>query len=152
MPVAELNIARPLYPLDDPRIAGFMDNLDRINALAERSPGFVWRLKSDQGNATDIKMSDPELIPNVSVWETVEDLERFVFGTIHVQFYNRRAEWFPRLSDPSFVMWDVSADHRPTIEEAEARLTHLTRFGPSDHAYGWGRMENLKLWMKKRCA
>ena len=94
--IAELNIARAQYDLDDPRMAGFMNNLDRVNAIADRSPGFVWRLQSDTGNATDIKvMGDPRIVANLSIWETVEDLERFVFNTAHKKIYDRRNAMVP---------------------------------------------------------
>jgi uncharacterized protein DUF3291 len=89
--IAQLNIGRFRYPTDDPRMAAFMTNLDRINALAERSEGFVWRLKDDSNNATDIRPpSDPTMAVNLSVWESVEALEHFVWTTVHKQFYNRK--------------------------------------------------------------
>ena len=92
--LAELNIAQFQYPTDDPRMADFMNNLDRVNALAERSPGFVWRLKGDNNNATVSEACDDTLVNLISVWETPEALEHYVFKTVHVQFYRRRAEWF----------------------------------------------------------
>lgn len=153
MHVAELNVATARYDLDDPRMADFMNNLDRVNALAERSKGFIWRLKDEAGDATGIRVSDdPRFIVNLSVWETVEDLEHFVFATVHTKFYNRRAEWFPKMATPSFVMWPVPVGHAPTVEEALARLDLLTREGASDEAFGWERLADLKLWMQKRCA
>ena len=102
--IAQLNIGRPLHPIDDPRMAAFMDNLDRVNALAERSPGFVWRLKDESNNATALRpsASDPTMAVNMSVWESVEALERFVWATVHKQFYNRKGEWFEQLADAAF--------------------------------------------------
>jgi Domain of unknown function (DUF3291) len=89
--IAQLNIGRFRYPTDDPRMAAFISNLDRINALAERSEGFVWRLKDESNNATAIRpASDPTMAVNLSVWESVEALERFVWATAHKQFYNRK--------------------------------------------------------------
>ena len=89
--IAQLNIGRPLHPLDDPRMAGFIDNLDRVNALAERSPGFVWRLKDESNNATALRpFDDPNMLVNMSVWESVAALERFVWATVHKQFYSRK--------------------------------------------------------------
>src|SRR4051812_45309668 len=86
--LAELNIGRVRYPLDDPRMAEFMDNLERVNGIAERSAGFVWRLKDDSGNATSMRgFADPRVILNVSVWENVEALERYVWQTVHKRFY-----------------------------------------------------------------
>src|SRR4051794_30200188 len=88
--LAELNVARLKYPLDDPRIAEFADNLDLVNGIAERSPGFVWRLKDESGNATDIRgFDDPLVIVNMSVWRNAESLERFVWNTLHKRFYIR---------------------------------------------------------------
>ena len=98
--IAQLNIGRFRYPTDDPRMAAFMMNLDRINALAERSEGFVWRLKDESNNATAIRpASDPTMAVNLSVWESVEALERFVWATVHKQIYNRKGEWFEKLAE-----------------------------------------------------
>ena len=152
--IAELNVAYRKYELDDPRFAGFVNNLDRINALAERSPGFVWRLKDDTvGNATEIPVGDdPTLIPNLSVWKSVEDLERFTFGTVHAQIYKQRENWFTPMQERHFVMWRVPAGHRPTLPEALSRLEQINAEGPSDDVFGWEAMTNLKLWMEKSCA
>ena len=151
--LAQLNIGRLRYPTDDPRVADFMNNLDLVNSLAERSKGFVWRLKDDSGNATDIRpFADPTMIVNMSVWENVETLERFVWQTIHKRFYGRRPEWFGKMEKPHFVMWWVAAGHRPTIEEAKERLEYLTAHGPSDHAFGWESVPAAQLWKTARCA
>lgn len=150
--IAELNVARRRYALDDPRFADFMTNLDRINAVAERSPGFVWRLKGEGSNATDLTVEvDPFLIVNVSLWETVEDLERFVFATVHHHFYRRRAEWFPEMATRNFVMWRVARDHRPTLAEAMERLAELDRDGPTDRVFGWENLPSVRLWRERRC-
>jgi heme-degrading monooxygenase HmoA len=151
--IAELNIARAQYDLEDPRMAGFMDNLDRINAIAERSQGFVWRLKDETGNATDLPvMDDPRVVANLTVWETAEDLEHFVFNTAHKRIYDQRGDWFPKMKQMHFVMWHVPLGATPTLDEALARLDRLNKDGPSDEAFGWERLTNLKLWMSKRCA
>lgn len=152
--IAELNVAYPKYDMNDQRFAGFVNNLDRINALAERSPGFVWRLKDDvAGNAMDLQVDeDPALIPNLSVWESVEDLERFTFGTVHAQIYKLRENWFTPMQERHFVMWHVPVGHQPTLEEAMAKLAQINADGPSDDVFGWEAMTNLKLWMEKRCA
>ena len=124
--IAQLNIGRFRYPTDDPRMAAFMANLDRINALAERSEGFVWRLKDESNNATAIRpANDPTMAVNLSVWESVEALERFVWATVHKQFYNRKGDWFEKLSTPHFVMWPIPAGHIPDLAEAMERLEHL---------------------------
>jgi hypothetical protein len=150
--VAQLNIGRFRYPTDDPRMAGFMTNLDRINALAERSEGFVWRLRDESNNATAIRPeSDPNMAVNLSVWENVEALERFVWATVHKQFYNHKGDWFEKLAAPHFVMWPVSAGHIPDLAEAMARLEHLRAHGDTDFAFGWGHLAHIKLWMSRKC-
>ena len=150
--LAQLNVGRFLHPTDDPRMAGFMDNLDRINALAERSEGFVWRLKDDTGNATAIRpFPDADMAVNFSVWESVEALEKFVWNTVHARVYNGKGAWFQKMATPHFVMWFVPTGHIPSLEEAKARLERLTRDGDSDDAFGWAHLPRIKLWMSKKC-
>src|SRR6266852_6228623 len=132
--LAQLNIGRLRYDLDDPRLADFIDNLARVNAIAERSEGFVWRLQDETGNATNIRaFEDPCMAVNMSVWESVEALEKYVWQTVHKRFYGRRGEWFEKLDGPHLVMWWVPKDHRPTVQEALARLDHLKLHGPTDY-------------------
>ena len=151
--LAELNIARFRHPADDPRNADFMNNLDRVNGLAERSPGFVWRLKGESGNATAVQaFDDPLVIVNLTVWETAEALERFVWQTMHKQFYGRRPEWFVPMAGPRFVMWWVPVGHQPTLGEAKAKLECLAAHGDSDKAFGWEALSHVKLWRSARCA
>lgn len=152
--LAQLNVAQALDDLDSARLADFVAALDKVNAVAERSPGFVWRLKSDEGdNALDIAVSDdPRLIVNMSVWQTPEHLEQFVWNTIHKQVYNRKAKWFAAPERAHFVMWWVAEGHEPTVDEALARLDLLRSSGPSEDAFGWESLANIKLWMSQRCA
>ena len=134
--LAQINIARAVAPLDDPRLADFVAGLDEINALADESPGFVWRLQSESGNATDILVSDdPRLIINLSVWESVESLFDFVYRSSHIAVMARRREWFERPSGPHLALWWVPAGYRPGVEEAVARLDHLERHGPAPEAF-----------------
>lgn len=134
--LAQLNVARLLAPLDDPSIADFVDALDRINALAEASPGFVWRLQSDSGNATDIRVDqDPLLIVNLSTWESLDSLFRFTYRTGHSKILARRCDWFERMDDAHLVLWWVPAGHRPSLAEAMARLDRLRREGPTSQAF-----------------
>jgi hypothetical protein len=136
--LAQLNIGRLRYEIDDPRMADFVNNLVLVNSLAERSPGFVWRYQDDSGNATNTRpFDDPRIAINLSVWESVEALERYVWQTVHTRFYGRREEWFARMDERYFVMWWVPAGCRPTVQEAIERLDHLRQHGPSDHAFGW---------------
>lgn len=138
MKLAELNVGYAAHALDDPRMAGFMNNLDAINALAERSAGFVWRMKSDTGNATDISVpGDVDMISNMSVWDDVASLGDYVFNTVHAKFYERRDEWFQAMTSHHVVMWFVEDDHMPDLAKAMDRLAHLKEHGSSDHAFGW---------------
>ena len=88
---------------------------------------------------------------NMSVWETVEQLEKYVWQTVHQRFYNRKAEWFEKMSKHYFVMWFVEEGHVPTLDEAKARLEHLEQHGNSDFAFGWDHLEHIKLWQSQRC-
>ena len=138
MHLAQLNVAKARHALDDPRMADFMDNLDRVNAIAERSPGFVWRLQDEGGNATGIGFGDdPDVIVNMSVWVDVQAFENFVWNTLHKQFYARRTEWFGAMVSNHLVMWWVPAGHVPTLTEAAERLAHLDNHGPTEWAFGW---------------
>jgi hypothetical protein len=151
MHLAELNVGRFRYPTSDPRMADFMNNLDRVNALAERSPGFVWRLKGDNNNATDFRIGD-DMAVNLSVWESAKALEDFVFKTVHVQFYRRRAEWFALVDKPHMVFWWVGDGHRPSLDEAWERLQHYTAQGASDYAFGWAEVMDSGRLKQQRCA
>jgi uncharacterized protein DUF3291 len=153
MHVAQLNIGRALYPLDDPRMAGFMNALAAINALAERSAGFVWRMadESGAGNTGTKYSDDPQQIVNMSVWESVEALEHFVWKTAHQKIYNRKREWFERPNQAIFVMWPVQEGQIPALDEAFVRLEHLRRRGSTDYAYGWDHLAHLKAWLSKQC-
>lgn len=145
MHIAELNIGRLRYSVDDPRMAGFIDNLGRINALADKAPGFVWRLQGDGNSAIDVFHPDyPDINVNLSVWETAEDLERYVWKTVHVRFYRRKANWFEAPDRPNFVMWPVPAGHRPTVIEAFERLDYLRTHGSTDFAFGWDALAHFK--------
>jgi len=151
--LAQLNIGRFRFPTDDPRMTGFMDNLDRVNAIAERSEGFVWRLKDDSNNATSFRpFADPDIAVNLSVWESAEALEKFVWNTVHARFYNAKASWFEKASAPHFVMWTIPAGHVPTLDEAKLRLDHMTQHGDSDFAFGWEHLPHIKLWMSRKCS
>jgi len=152
--IAQFNVGRLRYETEDPRMADFMNNLVRVNALAERSPGFVWRYTDASGNATDTRpyAGDPRMAVNLSVWESVEALEKFVWQTVHTRVYARKHEWFEKLDGAYFVLWHVAAGHRPSVEEAIERLDYLKQHGPSDHAFGWQDVSSAKLWRSARCA
>lgn len=153
MHLAQLNIARQRFDIEDPRMRGFVANLDRVNAIAERSPGFVWRLVGEGNNATDISHPDAvDAIINMSVWENAEALEHFVWNTVHKQIYSLKHRWFDPMAEAHFVMWYVPEGHEPTLDEAFARLDQLRRNGTSDQAFGWDGLPHLKRWMEEHCA
>jgi len=134
--LAQLNVARALAPLEDPLLVDFVAALDGVNALAEGSPGFVWRLKGEDGNATSIRINDdPRMIVNMSVWESVEALFDFAYRSDHTRIMTRRREWFEKPSGAYMVLWWVPSGHRPRIEEAMARLECLDREGPTARAF-----------------
>ena len=151
--LAQLNIGRLRYEIDDPRMAEFVDNLARVNALADCAEGFVWRLQDATGNATAYRPygDDPRMAINMSVWEDVPALERYVWQTVHKRFYGRRTDWFEHFEGPSVVLWWVPAGHRPSVEEATGRMEHLKQHGPSDHAFDW-QTASAQLWKTARCA
>jgi len=134
--LAQINIGRLVAPPDDPRVADFVNALDEINALAERSPGFVWRLKSDSGNALDIRYSeDPLEALNMSVWESVESLLSYAYNSKHVEFFRRRAEWFEKHAKPHYCLWWVPEGHVPTVAEGIERLEHYREHGATEYAF-----------------
>jgi len=134
--LAQFNTARALAPLDDPLLADFMAQLDEINGLAERSPGFVWRLQDASGNATTIRAyDDPRMLINLSVWESVEALFDFAYKTDHTRVLARRKEWFEYPDGPNLVLWWIPAGTLPSLAEAAARLVHLGAHGPTAHAF-----------------
>jgi hypothetical protein len=134
--MAQINVGTTRYGTDDERLSGFMSRLDAINALADGSPGFVWRLQSDSGNATDIDVGgDPNFIVNMSVWESIEALADYVYKTAHRDVMIRRREWFERPDGAYQALWWVPASHHPTPEEGLERLAELNRHGPTAHAF-----------------
>jgi hypothetical protein len=134
--LAQLNVARLLAPLDSPQLQGFVARLEAINALAEAAPGFVWRFQTPAGDATGVRpYADDRILVNFSVWESVEALHQFVFRTLHAEVMRQRREWFERMSEPYTVLWWVPFGHRPTIEEAVARLDELRQHGPTPVAF-----------------
>ena len=134
--LAQINLARARAPLTDPLMADFVDLLDEINALADRSPGFVWRIQADSGNATDFEIGgDPQLIANMSVWESLEALFDYVYKSGHLQVLSRRKEWFERSDTPSLVLWWVPMGAPPTLDDGLERLDRLARHGPSERAF-----------------
>jgi hypothetical protein len=135
--LAQINVGRMLGPRGDPVVQGFYDELDRVNALADGSPGFVWRLVGEAGaNATDIQpTADPLLLMNMSVWTDAESLFDFVYRTAHTPVMAQRRNWFEKFDGAFMALWWMPAGTIPTINDGLSRLWHLDRFGPTPHAF-----------------
>ncbi|TMB98903.1 MAG: DUF3291 domain-containing protein [Chloroflexi bacterium] len=134
--LAQYNIARLVAALDDPRIADFVANLDRVNRLGDQSPGFAWRYQTEEGNSTSVRVRDDELIlVNFTVWESIEALFEFTYRSGHAEVYRRRREWFEAPREAHLVLWWVPAGHLPSLQEAEERLDHLRAHGPTPQAF-----------------
>ena len=138
--LAQINIARMRAPLDDPLMAGFVARLDEINALADGSPGFVWRFQTEAGNATAVRpYADDRILVNFSVWETLDALRQYVYRSAHAQLIGRRKDWFFKLETPFVALWWVPAGHTPTVSEAKERLERLQARGESPQAFSFKR-------------
>ena len=139
--LAELNIARARFEDDDPRFKDFVDMVEPVNAMAERMPGYVWRLVDKAGVGTmDIKaFDDPRLLVNLSVWEDLDSLLTFVNKTVHARVMNRRKEWFAAMESHHLALWWVPAGHKPDLVEAKAKLEQLDRNGSSADVFTFGK-------------
>ena len=136
MQLAEANLAWMRYPLEDPRMATMRGEIDRINALGDSSPGFIWRFRTAEGDATDVRvLDDPRVLFNLTIWRSVDDLRRYVYRTEHAAFLRRRHDWFLPPPKPPLAMWWMPVGTRPTVDEAMARLEQLWREGPSSEAF-----------------
>jgi hypothetical protein len=139
MPVyqlAQLNIARMLAPIDSPVMAGFVARLNDVNALADKTPGFVWRLIGDGNDATSLRPFDDDmLIVNMSVWENMEALHQYTYYSGHVEVFRQRTDWFEKMTDAHMVLWWIPAGHIPTVQEAKDRLTYLNTHGATPYAF-----------------
>jgi hypothetical protein len=134
--LAQVNIAHMKAPLDDPIMAGFVARLDEINALADESPGFIWRLQSDEGNATSLRpYGDEPIIFNMSVWQTLEHLQAYVYRSVHTELIHGRQAWFEKSVKAYSALWWVPTGHRPGVDEAKMRLAHLEEHGPTPFAF-----------------
>ena len=139
---AQINIASMRYDRDDPRMAGFMDNIELVNRIADAAPGFVWRLQDESGDATGIQLfDDPLTLSNMSVWETKPDLANFIYKTIHKQFIVKGSDWFRAHSRPHFACWPIADGTIPTPAQGAAKLEQLWKEGPGEdlHDINWLR-------------
>jgi len=133
--LAQLNIAKLKYGFDDPELADFVARLDDVNALADESPGFVWRLQTEEGDATAIDFFGPDYLVNMSVWQDLESLRDYAFRSAHKEVLARRHEWFDRMEKAYAVLWWIPAGTIPTLEESSERLESLRHFGPNPRAF-----------------
>jgi hypothetical protein len=135
--LAQLNIATMKESKESPFMADFVDNLERIYAIAENSPGFVWRLKDEEEEAAGMRLFGEGILINMSVWENIEALRDFVFKSAHLEVLRRRWEWFEKMTEAYTVLWWMPAGQRPTVLEAKERLMHLRQYGPTTHAFNF---------------
>ncbi len=139
--LAQINIAKLIAPITDPLIADFVAQLDTINALAEQSKGFIWRLKDDSNNATSINpFHDPLIIVNISVWESVEDLKNFAYKSSHVSVFADRARWFEKMQEAHLALWWIEEGNFPSAKEGKSRLLHLREHGDSAIAFSFKKI------------
>jgi len=134
--LAQINIGRALGPIDSSIMQGFVSQLDEVNALADQSPGFVWRLQGEGGDATDIlAFDDPMILINMSVWENIEDLRNYTYGMMHSAVARDRRNWFEPFGGPHLALWWVPAGHIPTPTEGRQKIEFLTEHGPTAEAF-----------------
>ena len=137
--LAQLNIAYLLAPIYSPQLAEFVDNLDRINALADQAPGFIWRLQSEEGDATGFRPFGDDILVNMSLWDDVESLQHYVYKTAHVEIMRKRRQWFKLMRDAYTVLWWVPAGIIPTEVDACKRLSLLRELGPGQDAFTFNK-------------
>ena len=138
--IAQINIARMRASIDNPLMADFVAQLAPVNAIADQSPGFVWRLQSESGDATSIQVYDDDMIIiNLTVWETIEALRRYVYKSDHSNVLRDRKRWFARFEGPYYALWWLPAGHIPTPEDGKLRLDHLRTHGESAYAFSFKR-------------
>jgi hypothetical protein len=139
--LAEVNIGRLLAPLDSARLASFVAELEPVNALADAAPGFIWRLQTENGDATGVQAFEWDqagsagVLINMSVWESVEALAAYAYSGGHLAVLRRRREWFARMAEPHMALWWVPAGTRPTTADAEDRVRLVRRLGPTPAAF-----------------
>lgn len=138
--LAQINIAYSRAAREDTIMKGFVDRLDEINGIADNSPGFVWRLQTEEGDATTIQaFEDPLLLVNMSVWEDIDSLKNYVYKSLHVELIQDRDEWFTKIQESHQALWWVPAGHTPSVEEAKEKLLYLQTHGPSEVAFTFAR-------------
>lgn len=134
MYIAQINVAQAKFPLEDARMAGFTDNLDRISALADESPGFVWRMKEEERTEEDVFIENLVVV-NMSVWENIDSLYAYVYQTAHVEIFKGRKEWFEQISEMHMAFWYVEEGHIPSEQEAKTKLDYIRKHGETPFAF-----------------
>ena len=138
--LAQINIAQAQESMESDVMSGFVERLDEINGLADNAPGFVWRLQSEEGDATSIRVfDDPLLLINMSVWENVDALKKFVYKSLHVELIQDRDAWFTKMISAHQALWWIPVDHTPSIDEGKERLEFLQSNGPSKDAFTFAK-------------
>lgn len=138
--LAQVNVARAKAALTDPLMQGFVEQLDHINELADNSPGFVWRLQTEEGDATAVQLyEDPLVIVNLSVWESLEALEQYVYSGEHLTVLKSRKNWFEKFDGPMLALWWIPAGATPTPESARDALEKLRRDGPTPEVFTFAK-------------
>ena len=135
--LAQLNIAKMKYSIESAEMADFVDNLENINLLADSSPGFVWRLQTEDGDATDIDFFGSDVLVNMSIWVDIESLHAYVYKTAHAKIMSRRKEWFHRVEEAYTVLWWVAEGHIPSLAEAREKIERLKSAGPGPLAFSF---------------
>ena len=152
MHLAELNISDWRVSPFSKKAKGFMDNVERINRLAERSEGFVWRKVDEERDERGRNVFGGLMkLFTLSVWETPEQLEHFVWNTVHKQIYSKKHEWFKNMQSHTLAMWWIDEGHEPSLQEAKDRLDYLDKHSDSDYAFGWSHLPHVKLWQQQQC-
>ena len=154
--LAEFNFGTLRYDWDDARIQGFVDGLDLVNSAAARHDGFIWRMPDDQMDKAQrdpegVFAGNPRVASTLSVWKDGESLDRFVWNTVHRQFYARKAEWYDVIGNGNLVLWWVPRGHRSAVEEGMLRWQHREANGDSDHAFGWSWLKEATLFRQHQC-
>ena len=141
--IAQMNIAQARDAMDSETMKGFVDRLDEINALADSSDGFIWRLMTEEGDATSIQaFEDANVIVNMSTWENIDSLKQYVYKSVHVELIRDRDAWFNKMLNAHQVLWWVPVGHIPTVEAGKERLQHLGDNGPSEFAFSFAKPFN----------
>ncbi len=136
--LAQINIAKAKADLTSPTMTEFVDRLDEINQLAERAPGFIWRLQTEEGDATSLNVfNDPSLIINMSVWRDIESLQDYVYQSLHLELLKGKKSWFSRMDGAQQALWWIDAGHIPSVEEGKIRLQMIQTQGPTAKAFNF---------------